>query len=128
MVVTALILLVTKIPVWWFAISVVTIICREISVSALRDWMAQKGHNVTIEVSKLGKIKTAMQMISIVILLEASPGANILQFDILSYSPVPKPVTFLIGLLLFFASTILTVFSGMQYLIASWPFLVAPNV
>ena len=43
MVAAALILLVCQLPVWWFACPVVLIMCREIAVSALREWMAEKG-------------------------------------------------------------------------------------
>ena len=40
MVATALIMLVCQLPTWWFAIPVAVIMCREIGVSALREWMA----------------------------------------------------------------------------------------
>ena len=40
MVATALIMLVCQLPTWWFACPVALIMCREIGVSALREWMA----------------------------------------------------------------------------------------
>src|SRR3569832_109345 len=45
------------------------IIGREIAISALREWMAQLGNSKSIAVSMLGKVKTAFQMIAILLLL-----------------------------------------------------------
>ncbi|MBS0587921.1 CDP-diacylglycerol--glycerol-3-phosphate 3-phosphatidyltransferase [Nitrosomonas sp.] len=45
------------------------IIGREITVSALREWMAQIGRSKSVAVSFLGKIKTTAQMIAIPLLL-----------------------------------------------------------
>ena len=62
MVATALVLLVCQLPVWWFAVPVALIICRELGVSALREWMAERGARNTIKVGSLGKVKTALQV------------------------------------------------------------------
>jgi len=45
------------------------IIGREITISALREWMAQIGKSKSVAVSFLGKIKTAAQMVAIPLLL-----------------------------------------------------------
>src|SRR6202007_1588083 len=45
------------------------IIGREITISALREWMAQIGASKSVAVSSLGKIKTTAQMIAIPMLL-----------------------------------------------------------
>ncbi len=45
------------------------IIGREITISALREWMAQLGKSANVAVSALGKIKTAAQMVAIPFLL-----------------------------------------------------------
>lgn len=45
------------------------IIGREITVSALREWMAKIGKSKSVAVSFLGKIKTASQMVAIPLLL-----------------------------------------------------------
>lgn len=45
------------------------IIGREITVSALREWMAQIGQSKSVAVSFLGKIKTSSQMVAIPLLL-----------------------------------------------------------
>ncbi|MDA8417233.1 MAG: CDP-diacylglycerol--glycerol-3-phosphate 3-phosphatidyltransferase [Betaproteobacteria bacterium] len=49
------------------------IIGREISISALREWMAQLGKSANVAVSTLGKVKTTAQMISIPFLLYDQP-------------------------------------------------------
>lgn len=51
------------------AIIAFIIIGREITISALREWMAQLGESKSIAVSMLGKIKTTFQMIAISMLL-----------------------------------------------------------
>jgi CDP-diacylglycerol--glycerol-3-phosphate 3-phosphatidyltransferase/cardiolipin synthase len=45
------------------------IIGREITISALREWMAQIGAGKSVAVSFLGKIKTVSQMVAIPLLL-----------------------------------------------------------
>jgi len=55
------------------AIVTLIIIGREITISALREWMAQIGASQSIAVSMLGKIKTAAQMIAIPMLLYDDP-------------------------------------------------------
>jgi CDP-diacylglycerol--glycerol-3-phosphate 3-phosphatidyltransferase/cardiolipin synthase len=45
------------------------IIGREITISALREWMAKLGESRSIAVSMIGKIKTSFQMIAILLLL-----------------------------------------------------------
>jgi len=51
------------------AIVAVIIIGREITISALREWMAQIGASTSVAVNFLGKIKTVSQMIAIPMLL-----------------------------------------------------------
>jgi CDP-diacylglycerol--glycerol-3-phosphate 3-phosphatidyltransferase/cardiolipin synthase len=51
------------------AVAAVIIIGREITISALREWMAQIGASKSVAVNFLGKIKTASQMIAIPLLL-----------------------------------------------------------
>jgi cardiolipin synthase (CMP-forming) len=51
------------------AIIALIIIGREITISALREWMAQIGSSKSVAVSFLGKLKTASQMIAIPLLL-----------------------------------------------------------
>jgi len=51
------------------AIIAYIIIGREITISALREWMAKLGESKAVSVSTSGKIKTAFQMIAITLLL-----------------------------------------------------------
>jgi CDP-diacylglycerol--glycerol-3-phosphate 3-phosphatidyltransferase/cardiolipin synthase len=53
----------------WGAIITLIIIGREITISALREWMAKIGASRSVAVSFLGKIKTISQMVAIPMLL-----------------------------------------------------------
>jgi CDP-diacylglycerol--glycerol-3-phosphate 3-phosphatidyltransferase len=74
-VVTALILLVGDRALPYLAIPAIVIICREIMVSSLREWMAEIGQRKRLAVTLLGKIKTTLQMLAIILLLLYTPGA-----------------------------------------------------
>ena len=52
------------------------IIGREITISALREWMAKAGKSASVAVSFVGKLKTAAQMVAIVLLLYFNPVAR----------------------------------------------------
>ena len=71
MVAAALIVLTEKGLVNPFAALI--IIGREITISALREWMAKIGEGKSVAVSLLGKIKTISQMIAIPMLLYNDP-------------------------------------------------------
>src|SRR5690554_5663156 len=51
------------------AIVAVIIIGREITISALREWMARIGQSASVAVATVGKFKTAAQMIALIFLL-----------------------------------------------------------
>ena len=55
------------------AIIALIIIGREITISALREWMANMGAAKSVAVSFLGKIKTTSQMLAIPLLLYHDP-------------------------------------------------------
>ena len=65
----ALILLVNRMDSMFITVSAMVIIGREIVVSALREWMAQLGDSASIAVTLTAKVKTAVQMTAIPILL-----------------------------------------------------------
>ena len=71
MVAAALIVLVELTRV--HAIVALIIIGREITISALREWMAHIGQAKSVAVSVLGKVKTASQMLAIPLLLYHDP-------------------------------------------------------
>ena len=107
MVCTALILLTDYYHTWFITIPSIIIISREILVSALREWMGEIGKRANISVSWIGKSKTFMQMISILFLLYQQSLFIFSSKDI-----------YTIGLVLLFSATILTLWSGFNYLIA----------
>ena len=57
----------------WLTIPGVIIIGREIVISALREWMSEVNRRGLVAASWIGKLKTALQMFSIIILL-ANPA------------------------------------------------------
>ncbi len=77
MVAVALVLLVdrnpTEYPTFFMTIAAIIIIGREISISALREWMASVGSKNSVAVSIIGKVKTTLQMLAIMGLLFAQP-------------------------------------------------------
>jgi CDP-diacylglycerol--glycerol-3-phosphate 3-phosphatidyltransferase/cardiolipin synthase len=109
MVGVALVLLVQYDPRTVLALPAAVIIGREITVSALREWMAEIGARAKVAVSMTGKIKTTAQMVSIVIL-------------ILRDTPL-GPWIYDLGLVLLHIAAILTLWSMFLYLRAAWPSL-----
>ena len=107
MVCAALILLTDYYHTWLITIPSIIIISREILVSALREWMSEIGKRANISVSWIGKSKTFMQMVAILFLLLQQP---LLFF---SYNQIN-----IAGKILLFTATILTLWSGIKYLIA----------
>lgn len=69
MVATVLILIVEWDHSPWLTIPAIVIICREITVSALREWMAEMGQRGRVSVGWLGKVKTTAQIASLAMLL-----------------------------------------------------------
>lgn len=86
------------------------IIGREIAISALREWMAQIGASRSVAVSSLGKIKTAMQMTAIPMLLFHDIIWGFLD-------------TQLLGEAFMIIAAILTVWSMFYYLRLAWPMI-----
>jgi CDP-diacylglycerol--glycerol-3-phosphate 3-phosphatidyltransferase len=86
------------------------IIGREITVSALREWMAHVGAAASVAVNWLGKLKTVMQMVAIPVLLYHDPLFGVI--------PVAS-----IGTLLIYVAAALTVYSMFYYLRLAWPHL-----
>lgn len=87
------------------------IVCREVTVSALREWMGKRGKRDVVAVGWWGKLKTAVQMCALQLLLLA-PCMN------------SQEVTFLHGgLLLLYIAAVLTCSSAVGYIKAAWPIL-----
>jgi len=107
MVITALILLVEVDPTPALAIPTIIIIGRELSISALREWMAEIGERAKVAVTIIAKMKTAAQMTAILLLIYREPIWEI-------------PV-YTIGYVLLYVSAVLTVWSMLVYLKAALP-------
>src|SRR6056297_1148308 len=69
----ALILIVQRHPEILLAVSAAVILGREITISALREWMAELGQRGRVRVSRVGKSKTIFQMVAIGFLIYAEP-------------------------------------------------------
>lgn len=109
MVAVALVLLVQAEASILLALPAAVIIGREITVSALREWMAEIGARAQVKVSMAGKVKTALQMISIVLLILGSGFLGV-------------PIYWAAVSLLYIAA-LLTLWSMILYLRAAWPSL-----
>ena len=83
------------------------IIGRELTISALREWMAQLGSSKSVAVSMLGKVKTVFQMLAIQFLLFQEPLLGI--------------STKWVGTLLIYLAAILTLWSMVYYLMLAMP-------
>lgn len=90
-----------------FALPALVIISREIVISALRELMAELGKRTSVAVSYIGKVKTALQMIAITVLL--------------AVDPIAYPVWDQVGVILLYIAAILTLWSMVVYLKAAWP-------
>ena len=89
------------------AVIALIIIGREIAISALREWMAGAGERNSVAVAQMGKIKTAAQMLAILLLLY--------------YDKIGNFNTKLVGQVLIIFAAFLTLLSMAYYLKAAWP-------
>ena len=96
-----------------FTIVVLVIIGREITVSALREWMAEYGKRSRIAVSFVGKVKTSSQMLAVPFLLWRDPLWGL---------PVLPT-----GEILLYIAAGLTFWSMLTYLRIAWDDLVRPE-
>lgn len=114
MVAVTLILLVVADPSVWLALPAIVIIGREIAISALREWMAEIGERTQVAVSYIGKIKTAGQMLALLLLLYKEPLGEFPTYEV--------------GLVLLFIAVVLTLWSMVIYLNAAWPVLSSKDI
>ena len=108
MVAVALVLLVQAHANFWVTAPAMVIIGREIVISALREWMAEIGARAQVAVSQLGKYKTAMTMVALIVLIANTPLLT--NWVILGY-------------VLLMLSAVLTLWSMFVYLKAAWPYM-----
>ena len=103
----ALVLLVSKDPRALIVLTAAVIIGREITISALREWMAEIGQRRKVAVSQLGKYKTILQIVGLSMML--------FRWQLLSL-PIYR-----IGVGLTEVAAVLTLVSMVAYLRAAWP-------
>ncbi|MDX1706927.1 CDP-diacylglycerol--glycerol-3-phosphate 3-phosphatidyltransferase [Pseudidiomarina sp.] len=103
MVAASLVVVVEDYAAWWISIPALTIISRELVVSALREWMAQIGRQEQVKVSNLGKWKTIAQMVAITGLIWEANTFVVITATVLLY-----------------VAFVLTLWSMWEYLRASW--------
>lgn len=102
---------VVSIPTAVITIPSAVIVAREIIVSALREWMAEVGKRASVSVSSLGKVKTAVQMFALIVLLYCDNSTN--------------AILVFIGYVLLYVAAVLTIWSMLIYLKAAWSQLVS---
>jgi cardiolipin synthase len=85
----------------WTLWAAIVILCREILVSGLREYLA--GLRVSVPVTKLAKWKTTAQLVAIGFLLAGEAGDQVL------------PMTTQIGLALLWLSALFTLYTGWDY-------------
>ncbi|SON48361.1 CDP-diacylglycerol--glycerol-3-phosphate 3-phosphatidyltransferase [Vibrio tapetis] len=102
MVATALILITEDYASIWITIPAITMIAREIIISALREWMAEIGKRASVAVSWVGKVKTVAQMFALWVLIWQH-----------------NEIMVWVGYAALYIATILTYWSMMQYLKAA---------
>lgn len=87
----------------------IVIIAREVLISALREWMATRGHREAVAVAFSGKLKTTFQMIAIVALIlvtESSPDWLLMA-----------------GYVMIYIAALLSLYSALHYFKAARPYL-----
>ncbi len=94
----------------WSLFAAVIILCREILVSGLREYLAEL--RVSVPVTRLAKWKTLGQMVAIGFLIAGDAGDVVL------------PQTTLIGITLLWLSALLTLYTGWDYMRAGLRYMI----
>ncbi len=102
LVAVALLLVVEREGAMWFTLAAIIIISREITISALREWMAETGQRSKVAVAYIGKVKAVSQIFALIFLLYNKDLFGV---------PIRE-----LGVIFLVIATVLTVASMMQYL------------
>ena len=94
----------------WSLLAAIIILCREILVSGLREYLAEL--RVGLPVTRLAKWKTIGQMVAVGFLIAGEAGEKVL------------PPTIEIGITLFWLSALLTLYTGWDYLRAGLRYMI----
>ena len=92
--------------VGWSLWAAIVILCREILVSGLREYLAEL--RVPVPVTAVAKWKTTAQLISLGFLIAGQAGEKVL------------PGSIMIGIVLLWIAAILTLYTGWDYMKASY--------
>jgi CDP-diacylglycerol--glycerol-3-phosphate 3-phosphatidyltransferase len=101
--------LVQSAPTVLMSLVAAVIIGREITVSALREWMSEQGERAQVSVTDFAKWKTTLQIFGISFMLYEEPHFGWPVYDV--------------GLVLLLVAVVLTLWSMVDYLRAAWPVL-----
>ena len=113
MVAVALVLLVQQDTRITVTLAAAVIIGREITISALREWMAELGRRSHVAVSQIGKYKTIAQITALIMML---------YHEDLFFIPMYEA-----GYVFLLIAAVLTLWSMARYLVAAWPVLTADS-
>ena len=94
----------------WTLLAAVIILCREILVSGLREYLAEL--RVSVPVTRLAKWKTIGQMVAVGFLIAGEAGDKVL------------PPTTQVGIVLLWASAIITLYTGWDYMRAGLRYMI----
>ena len=101
----------------WSLFAAIIILCREILVSGLREYLAEL--RVSVPVTQLAKWKTALQLVAIGFLLCGEAGDTVLSQQVLDWRwktpDGPIPLANSVGLVLLWISALLTLYTGWDY-------------
>jgi cardiolipin synthase len=94
----------------WTLLAAVIILCREILVSGLREYLAEL--RVSVPVTRLAKWKTTGQLVAIGFLIAGEAGDKVI------------PGTTNLGIFLLWASALLTLYTGYDYMRAGLRYVI----
>ena len=86
----------------WSLIAAIIILCREVLVSGLREYLAEL--RVSVPVTRLAKWKTTLQLVAVGFLIAGDAGDAVF------------PAVTRIGIILLWLSALLTIYTGWDYL------------
>ena len=109
LVTVALVMLAANFASPWFVIPAAIMVAREILISALREWMAEQNKRNLVAVGGVGKVKTTVQMIAVIVLLASDPQGAVWFWGL--------------GFGLIYIAAILTLWSMCVYLKSAWSVL-----
>ena len=102
----------------WSLLCAVIILCREILVSGLREYLAEL--RVSVPVTRLAKWKTTWQLIAVGFLIAGEAGDKITTVILNTEMPVVTNI----GLILLWLSALVTLYTGWDYLRAGLAHLI----